>query len=116
MRVDETSITVLPVSVSAPAGLPGLVKLEPVGESEALALAPPVVQTSPGVAVGAHDHLPPRALGRHGHAQPLVRPHLVVAGLAAGARDDSPDGLAVRGALGERTLPHTAGPGTEQQG
>ena len=48
----------LPVGVSAPARLPGLVKLESVGECEALALAPPVVQTPPGVAMGADHHLP----------------------------------------------------------
>ena len=101
----------LPVSVSAPAWLPGLVKLESVGEGEALALPPPVVQTPPGVAVGAHDHLPARPLGGHGHAQPLVRPDLVVAGLAAGPGHDPTDGVAVRGALGQRALPDTAGPG-----
>ena len=85
----------LPVSISAPAGFPGLVELEPVGEGEALALAPPVVQAPPGVAVGADDHLPAGALRGHGHAQPLVRPDLVVAGLAAGAGHDPPDGGAV---------------------
>ena len=100
----------LPVSISAPTRLPGLIELEPVGEGEALALSPPVVQAPPGVAVGADDHLPARALRGHGHAQPLVRPDLVVAGLAAGAGHDPADGGAVRGALGEGTLPHTAGP------
>ena len=106
---------VLPVCISAPAGLPGLVKLEPVGEGEALALTPPVVQAPPGVPVGAHDHLAPRALRRHRHAQPLVGPDLVIAGLAAGARHDPSDGLAVRGALGERTVPHAARPETDNK-
>ena len=107
----EEEELVLPVSISAPTRLPGLVELEPVGEGEALALAPPVVQAPPGVAVGADDHLPAGALGGHGHAQPLVRPDLVVAGLAAGPGHDPTDGVAVRGALGQRALPDTAGPG-----
>ena len=101
----------LPVSVPASAWFPGLVKLEPVGESEALALAPPVVQPPPGVPVGTHDHLPPRALGGHRHPQPLVGPDLVIARLAAGPRHDASDGGAVGGGLSEGTLPYTAGPG-----
>ena len=47
-----------PVSVPSSAGLPCLIKLEFVGECEALALAPPVVQAPPRVAMGAHHHLP----------------------------------------------------------
>ena len=116
LQEEEEEGLVLPVSISAPTRLPGLVELEPVGEGEALALAPPVVQAPPGVPVGTHDHLAPRPLGRHRHAEPLIGPDLVIAGFAAGARDDASDGVAVRGALGEGTLPHTAGPGTEQQG
>ena len=70
-------ITVLPVSISAPAGLPGLVKLEPVGESEALTLAPPVVQAPPLVAVGAHHHLAARPLTSHRHSEPLIIPYFI---------------------------------------
>ena len=58
LQEEEEEGLVLPVSISAPTRLPGLVELEPVGEGEALALAPPVVQPPPGVAVGADDHLP----------------------------------------------------------
>ena len=41
--------------------------------------------------------------------------HWHAAGLAAGARDDPSDGLAVRGALGERTVPHAASPETDNK-
>ena len=39
-----------------------------------------------------------------------------MAGFAAGARDDASDGVAVRGALGEGTLPHATRPATRRTG
>ena len=107
LRWDGDDGVLLPVRVAAPAGFPGLVELEPVGEGEALALPPPVVQPPPGVAVGADYDLAARALGGHGHPQPLVRPHLVIAGAAAGPRHDPSDGGAVSPGLGQLALPDT---------
>ena len=60
-----TRLTVLlPGCISAPAWLPGLVKLEPVGEGEALALPPAVVPPPPRVPVRAHHHLNNRLASR----------------------------------------------------
>ena len=120
----------LPVGVPAPARLPRLVELQPVGEGEALALPPAVVPPPPRVPVRAHHHLTNRLASRKniysckniylaawsgagdGGAEPLVRAHLVPAGRLGGAGHDVVDRGAVASSLGQGTLPHTARPAT----
>ena len=118
----------LPVGVPAPARLPRLVELQPVGEGEALALPPAVVPPPPRVPVRAHHHLNNIYVkifysckniylaawsgAGDGGAEPLVRAHLVPAGRLGGAGHDVVDGGAVASSLGQGTLPHTARPAT----
>ena len=45
-----------PGGIPAPAGFPSLIKLQPVGEGEALSLSPAVVQAPPGITVGTDYH------------------------------------------------------------
>ena len=123
---------VVPVSVPAPARLPRLVELQPVGEGEALALPPAVVPPPPRVPVRAHHHLnhvvasrkniyrckniylAARPRAGDGGAEPLVGAHLVPAGRLGGARHDGVEGGAVARGLGQGALPHTARPATHR--